>query len=228
MSNLLQAEIYKIIHRKPLGICLLFPVIIEFVNGFLHGGDQPGTMTLLMEIIGLISCSLFAGLFIGADFSSRTMIHTVTAGKNRVLIWISRYLSFLITSFVILLANMLAAYASFLSFHGIDVAFTAIECIAVIIYTAAGIFYDLCLVSFFFFITMLVKESGISIAVSVVISGILIANSNVFWVDRLFPLINAQAIMSSIPVRNLLIVVLISLGLMLSGSLLFQKRDILL
>ena len=56
MVNLLQAELYKITHTKVMAICLVFTAGIEFVNSFLHGGNQIDTMTLLIEIIGLISC----------------------------------------------------------------------------------------------------------------------------------------------------------------------------
>lgn len=50
-----------------LDICLVFTIGIELLNAFLHGGKQVGTMTLLIKIIGLITCLLFAGLFSGND-----------------------------------------------------------------------------------------------------------------------------------------------------------------
>ena len=50
-----------------MAICLVFTAGIEFVNSFLHGGNQIDTMTLLIEIIGLISCALFSGLSVGTQ-----------------------------------------------------------------------------------------------------------------------------------------------------------------
>lgn len=227
MGNLLNAELYKIIHRSTIGICLVFTVVIEFVNGFLHGGNQIGTLTLLIEIIGLVSCALFAGLFTCADFSSRTIFHAVTSGKNRISVWFSRYLTFLITSFILLLVNQFAVFASFLLFHGIDRILTINELLSIALYTVSGIIYDLCLVSFFFFVAMQVRESGVSIAVSVVLTGIMISSSGILWVDRIFPLPNPRSILNSIPISSLCPVLLLTLLLILSNVLLFQKRDIL-
>lgn len=68
-------------HRKSFWICALFALLVELVNGFLHGGDQVETMTLLMEIIGLLTCALFAGSFVCTDFVNRTIYHALTAVK---------------------------------------------------------------------------------------------------------------------------------------------------
>lgn len=225
MGNLLRAELYKTIHRKSLSICLAFTITIEFLNGFLHGGNQIDTMTLLVEIIGLVTCALFAGLFIGNDFSSRTIFHTITSGKSRICVWISKYLAFFVVSFIILFVNALTINISVILFHGMTSGFLAENLIDIFIYNIAGIFYDLCLVSIFFLVTMQVKESGISIAISTVLVGVIISNSKVFWVDRMFPLFNSYMIMSNIPIINLMIITTLPFILMLVGIILFKRRD---
>lgn len=225
MSNLFRAELYKTIHRQSFGICITFAIIVEFINGFLHGGNLVDTMTLLVEIIGLVTCALFAGLFIGNDFGNRTIFHTATSGKSRVCVWISKYLAYFVVGFIILLVNALAINISFILFHGIKAGVLAENLVGIFIYSLAGIFYDLCLVSIFFLVTMQAKDSGISIAISIVSVGAIISNYKVFWVDRLFPLLNCDTIMGNIPITSLLIIIVLPLVLMLVGIILFKQRD---
>lgn len=134
-----------------MAICLVFTAGIEFVNSFLHGGNQIDTMTLLIEIIGLISCALFSGLSVGTDFSGRTIIHTVTSGKSRSCVWVSKYLSFFMACIVLLSVNSLAANAGFLLFHRTGLVFSLTGMTAVVLYTFAGIVYDLCLASLLYY-----------------------------------------------------------------------------
>lgn len=226
MGNLLRAEIYKTGHRKALGICLAFTIIIELLNSFLHGGNQVDTMALLIEIIGLITCVLYAGLSIGNDFSSRTIFHTVTSGKSRFCVWISKYLSYFAVCFLLLLVNTLAINGGVLLFHRGDAVISANALPSIFVYSCAGILYDLCLVSLFFFITMQVKDSGISIAVCTVLAGGIISNSKLLWVDRLFPLFSTQTVMNDIPTCNFLMVLLVPWAVLVFGVLLFRKRDL--
>ena len=218
MDNLIGAELYKTTHRKTFGICLVFAAAVEFLNGFLHGGDQIDTMTLLIEIIGLLTCALFAGLFIGADFSSRTIFHAVTSGKNRACVWISKYLSFMAVSLIILLVNILAVNVSVILFHGTSSILLPQDFIPVLAYDIAGVCYDLCLASLFFLISMVVKEGGISIAVSTVLIGVIISNSRFLWVDRLFPL-------GTVPAGSFLLIIPVPLAAMFIGIMLFKKRN---
>lgn len=226
MSDLLRAELCKITHTKALAICLAFTSGIELVNGFLHGGSQIGTMTLLTEIIGLITCVLFSGLFIGADFSSRTMILTVTSGKSRSCVWISKYLSFSLACIVILIVNALAVNAGFLLFHGSDLVFHWTDFTSIVLYTFAGIVYDLCLTSLFFIITMQLKESGTSIAASTLLVAVMISNSKLLWVDRLFALGNGHGIMEHIPFGNVLAILLVPVIVVWGGMKGFEQRDL--
>lgn len=226
MGNLLQAELYKITHTKVMAICLFFTAGIEFLNSFLHGGNQIDTMTLLVEIIGLIICALFSGLFIGTDFSGRTIIHTVTSGKSRSCVWISKYLSFFMACIVLLSVNALAANAGFLLFHRAGLVFPLTGMTAVVLYTFAGIVYDLCLASLFFMITMQIKESGISIAVSTLFVAVMISNSELLWVDRMFPLLNAQTVMNGIPFRHFLALLPVPVIVLCAGLQFFKRRDL--
>lgn len=225
MGNLLRAELYKTTHRKILGICLVFVAIIELFNGFLHGGNQIDTMTLLGEIIGLVTCALFAGIFIGNDFSNRTIIHNITSGKSRACVWLSKYMVFFVNSLIILFINTLAANVGVILFHGMKSGLLAANFIAILGYSMAGIFYDLCLVSIFFLVIMQVKDSGISIAISTVLVGAIISNSKIFWVDRLFPLLNSYTIKNDIPIVSLLIITLLPFIIMLIGIALFKRKD---
>lgn len=225
MGNLIGAEIYKMVHRKTLKICIAFTVAIEFMNAFLHGGSQIDTMTLLIEIIGLVACALFAGLFIGAEYGSRTLFHAVTSGKSRSHVWSCKFIAFLAGCAFILAVNVLAVDAGFLLFHGMTMSLGKSDIAAVGIYTVAGMIYDLCLVSLFFFIAMQIRESGMSIAASTVLAALMFSNSKFLWVDRLFPLINGSAAVGLIPVGSFLIVILVPIVVMGVGIGVFGRRD---
>ena len=75
---------------------------------------------------------------------------------------------------------------------------------AVVLYTFAGIVYDLCLASLFFIITMQIKESGISIAVSTLY----------------------VAVMNGNPFRNFLVLLSVPVIVLCVGILFFKRRDL--
>lgn len=229
MGNLIRAEIYKIVHRKTLKICMAFIIVIEFLNAFLHGGTQLGTMTLLIEIIGLMACALFSGLSVGAEYGSRTIFHTVTSGKSRGCVWFSKFTAFSVGCLLILAVNALAVDTGFLLFHGMGteiVRHAGSKIASMLTYTVAGMFYDLCLVSLFFFLAMQIRESGIAIAASAALTALIISNSDFLWVDRLFPLMNGDAAVELIPMGIFLIVILIPVVVIGAGIWVFGRRDL--
>lgn len=223
MGDLLQAELYKMYHCKTLTICVVFVLAIELVNGFLHGGDQIGTMILLMEIIGLVACALFAGAFVCTDFSHKTVYHTLTSGKSRACVWFSRYLAYSAACLLLLLINALAVNGSVIFFHNDQLSLAALIWPSILGYTIGGMIYDLCLVSVFFLIAMQIKESGLTIAISVILTGLIIANSDLFWVDRLLPLLTPQINALSIPTTNCLLLLLLPCLVALLGIGLFKR-----
>lgn len=222
-GDLVHAELYKLLKRKTLALCLAFVLAIEMINGFLHGGDQIKTMTLLMEIIGLITCALFAGLFVCTDFSSRTIYHILTSGKSRVCVWLGKYLAYFAACFVLLLVNVLAANISLLLFRSDQLALSDLAWQFVLGYSTAGVIYDLCLVSLFFLIAMQIKESGLTIAIAVVLVGLMVANSQLLWTDRLLPVLAPQANFQSIPISNFLLLWLLPGLAALMGIGLFKR-----
>lgn len=223
LRDLLCAEMYQLRHRKSFWICALFALLVELVNGFLHGGDQVETMTLLLEIIGLLTCALFAGSFVCTDFVNRTIYHTLTAGKSRRCVWISKYLAYGAACLGLLLINILAANVSILIFHYDQLAWSDPAWLSVLGYTFCGIVYDMCLVSLFFLLALQIKENGLTIAIAVVLTALMIASSELLWVDRLLPLLTPQLSLQSIPINNCLLLLLLPCLTALLGTGLFDR-----
>lgn len=89
MGKLLHAERYKLFHDK---IFLITLVIVVAVNMIIVSGNATFGMSgskVLPEIMRkeiftvLISC-IYGGLFIGSDFTDRTLYHGLMTGKSRI------------------------------------------------------------------------------------------------------------------------------------------------
>ncbi len=183
MYNLFKAEIYKLKLSKELLICTVGLFMLGLISVY-YGGGTTGKETLSSqsrEIFGLITCTLFCIIYIGRDFSFKTINHTLTAGHKRSKVLLSRYASYLGSCIVLLLINYLFMGGLYILFYGWGQSFTEAELYFVIVYVLIGIFFDLCILSLPFFICILIRNSSIATALSVGIIGIILSLSQMPW-----------------------------------------------
>jgi len=227
MLNLFKAELYKLRHGKELKICIAIVFVIGLLNVFLHGDDEIGLLSFMSEIIGLIACALFAGLYLGNEFYKKTILYSVTSGNSRITVLLSKYLTYLIACIVILAFNALVMNGFYVAFNGWGQPVTGSAVSFILGYSIAGIFYDLCIISIPFLIVMLLKDTGISIVVSVVAIGSILACSEIFWVDRIFPIsIMTENLKNFLPLNSILAILIIPVVAIGTSGALFRKADI--
>ncbi|HEX2985637.1 MAG TPA: hypothetical protein VHO71_02365 [Caproiciproducens sp.] len=115
MGRLLHAERYKLFHDK---IFLITLVIVVAVNMIIVSGNATFGMSgskVLPEIMRkeiftiLISC-IYGGLFIGSDFTDRTLYHGLMTGKSRIAVLFTKAgIYFLATDAILFIFPLLLA-----------------------------------------------------------------------------------------------------------------------
>lgn len=183
MYNLLKAETYKLKYSKELLICIIGLFILGVINIY-YGGELTAKESLTSqsrEMFGLIACTLFAITYIGKDFVSKTINHTLTSGNRRKKVLLSKYISYIIACIIILLTNYSFMGGLYSVFYGWGQSFTGSELYFVIVYISMGIFFDLCIASIPFFLCVLIRSSSIAIALSAGLIGLIFTLSQMPW-----------------------------------------------
>lgn len=227
MYNLLKAEMFKIKYSKELKICILLIVILGITNVSFHEMES-GKHSLTSEgreMIGLLICTLFAGMYIGAEFSQKTIYHPVISGYKRFSVLVSKYISYLVACTIILITNLLMMGGLYSIFYGWGEAFTSTEFQFITTYSIVGLFLDLCLVSISFFIAFQLEDTGISIAVSLVAMGIILLTSQIFWERIAYYIADRTLSLDGIPIMMTFLLVLLPAIVLLISSLFFSRQD---
>ena len=183
MYNLLKVEMYKLKYSKELLICIIGLFVLGAINIY-YGGVLNGREALThqsREMFGLIACTLFATTYIGKDFVSKTINHTLTSGHKRNKVLLRKYISYIIACIIILLTNYLFMGGLYSLFYGWGQSFNGEELYFVIVYISVGIFFDLCIASIPFFICVIIRNSSIAIALSAGVIGLIFALSQMPW-----------------------------------------------
>lgn len=183
MYNLLKAETYKLKYSKELLTCIIGLFVLGAITIY-YGGESTGKESLSSqsrEMFGLMACTLFAITYIGKDFVSKTINHTLTAGHRRNKVLLSKYISYIIACMIILLTNYLFMGGLYSLLYGWGQSFNGSEIYFVIVYISMGIFFDLCIVSIPFFICMIIRNSSIAMALSVGVIGLIFTLSQMPW-----------------------------------------------
>lgn len=228
MYNLLKAEMYKLKYSKELKICTLLIVILGIINISFHGMES-GKISLTSEgreMIGLLVCTLFAGMYIGAEFSHKTIYHPVISGYKRFSVLVSKYISYLVACSIILITNLLMMGGLYSFFYGWGEAFTSAEFQLIATYSIVGLFLDLCVVSISFFIAFQLKDTGTSIAVSLVAMGIILITSQTFWEKIAYYIADGTLILEGIPIMMTILLVLLPVLVLFISNLFFSKQDV--
>lgn len=183
MRKLLKAELYKLLHGKELPICIaasfVLPVLMIVVGGYENG--KLVLTTESREIIGLVIGALFAVTYVGKDFTSKTIHHALTSGAGRGQVLGSKFVSYQIACFFLLILNILAMGGGYSIFYGWGQRFTGEELFFAAVYSLSGIFFDLCILSVPFFICVLLRSQALSMAASFGMIGLAIALSQMPW-----------------------------------------------
>lgn len=183
MYNLFKAEMYKLKYSKELIISAIELLVLALIG--VYYGDTGGRDSLISEsceIFGLMACTLFAITYTVKDISSKTINHALTSGNTRGMILLSKYSSYIVACFIILLLKYIFMGGLNTIFHGWGQDFHGGELYFLVVYMLVAIFFDLCIVSIPFFICILIKTSSIAITLSTAAIGIILTLSQMPWI----------------------------------------------
>ena len=228
MYNLLKAEGYKLKFSKELLICIIGLLVLGVITIY-YGGGITGKECLASqsrEMFGLMACTLFAITYIGKDFVSKTINHTLTAGHRRQKVLLSKYIVYIIACIIILLTNYFFMGGLYSLFYGWGQSFTWTELYFVIVYMLMGIFFDLCIVSIPFFICMLIRNSSIAMALSAGVIGLIFTLSQMPWDTIAYSIGSKDTSLGSISIIFSVIFIVITYLLYLICNYNFKKMDI--
>lgn len=183
MHNLIKSEVYKLFHGKELIICIAAVMLFSIIM-IAFGGYENGKATLTTEsreIIGLVICTLFAVSYIGKDFTAKTVHHALTSGNARSKVFCSKFISYSVACFILLLLNDIFMGFGYSAFYGWGESFAQQEMFFSFVYILVGILFDLCIVSIPFFICVLIQNNAVAMVTSFGAVALIIALSQMPW-----------------------------------------------
>lgn len=175
MYNIICMEFYKLKRLKSFKIMLLalLSISLFFCLSLVYQGKNTNGMVGFTDAIWdnglmMIFCSIFAGLFIGSDFTNKTINMQVSSGQKRDNVLIGKSVVFFVaSSLIILIYPIMSAiidtiYMGWGSPFTIDTVFYILRVVFLSVILSIGTS------SFFVLFAFLFKDTGKTIGVSVV------------------------------------------------------------
>lgn len=205
MYNLLSGEFYKLKREKTFKIitlvCFCMAILLAIASameGFLSANDSEiiqlfTGLDALRESINnpgfmLFLGGVFAGLFIGKDFSNKTINHAISMGHSRLSIFISKLIVFLFatTAFMLTYVVMRVTIAIFIS--GWGEAFTSTSLLYAIRILIMGIIVNFTISSLCFMFAFIIRDSAKTITFSfgLVIVNALLGSIYLMWGEKIY------------------------------------------
>ncbi len=172
MINLLRVEFYKLKKFSFGYIALLFMIVIGYLYGDSRLGNNPfpftaNTEVLFVNTVGDTSfvflIAITAALFMGKDFSSRTICNEIKLGHSRVQILLSRMFVVGMFSVLLHLAYLVSATVGFCVVRGFD---ASMFCMENVVWLLTVLTQLAALTSLVVLITFLTKKVSEAIALS--------------------------------------------------------------
>lgn len=198
MNNLLKAELYKIKKNFYIWIVLLIMLLCYFPSLFGNNSSTFGVLIKSVEkdvMVILIALSIYSGLTISTDFSNRTIMHYVSGGHKRSHIILSKFLSFYLTSILIIVLyfSMILIFSSlilsFPFFTNLDILLNSLIKLVILYSGFIGIL---------FLIGILARKGTVSMGITITLSILMVVVSNRLYSGldsmwRINPLIQIQS-----------------------------------
>ncbi|MGL4335269.1 MAG: ABC transporter permease [Turicibacter sp.] len=228
MFNLLKSDLYKLKHSKELKICLLLLLILGIITIY-FGGSNSARESLLNEstdMFALMACTLFSGMSLAAEFTKKTIYHPITSGSQRLSVLMSKYITYLITCLIFYITAYFIMGGLYAAFYGWGAPLTQSELSFILTYSLLDIFFGLCIASIPFFIAMQLKDTGISIAVSAVVMGLIFTTSQMFWQTAARYIADTNDLFGTHSLQMITFMLSIPVLLLAICSFLFTRQDI--
>lgn len=176
MYNLIKMEFYKLKRSKAFKNIILFSFIFSIIGIYFFRTlpDAPVSWqayfinALRDSALNIILIAIFAGLFIGADFSNKTINHEIISGHSRVKIFLSKSIVFFIGSSIISLIYPVTSMFSSMAFSRWTEEFTSLDLIYVLRVLSLYIIINLGVMATCLFIAFIFKDVGKTIGVSII------------------------------------------------------------
>lgn len=175
MKELLKFEFHKLWKQKSFYICLIVMIALAFIGIVLskelasHPQLEIALPTLESVLLSCVSTSsftliagIFTALFICTDFDQMTIKNIYSRGFSKGAVYLAKYFVSIIGTIVLFLAMLLATFiAGQMLLNGKEISSQVITLLL-------GQFaYCLAVISFVFVISILVKKTGVSIALAI-------------------------------------------------------------
>ncbi|SHJ27568.1 ABC-2 type transport system permease protein [Clostridium cavendishii DSM 21758] len=239
MINLLKLEFHKLKHNKSFLIIALITVIAEIINVIKNGtisGERAFQNSMYDIATLMLLGSVFAGLFIGTDFSNRIINKEVSAGHSRLKILLSKGILFFLATEMIMLVYPIASVTVNTILNGWGSSFDLSTVIYIIKTILFRMVLDASCISLWIFIAFLCKDvtktMGVSILVfmmgSITLAGLSFQNNFVKTIYDFTAHSQARVIVnksiSYAQVTSVLISKLIIISILLSLSYIMFRR----
>ena len=176
MLNLIKLEFYKLKKQNIFKILLLAVIAVSAFSAFsemrilategLLGGGRTSYANAFQDIFMLLISAIFAGFYIGSDFSNKTIHSQLSQGHSRLDIVISKTLVFFIgTSIIMMLYPITVALINTVKF-GWGEPFTIISVFYILRVAVLGVILNIGTTSIFVLIAFLCRDIPKTICIS--------------------------------------------------------------
>lgn len=183
MSNILKSELYKLKYSKELKLVLLLISILGVITMYFHG-NPTGRENILDETGAMFSlgcCAIFAGMFIGNEFSKRTIFHLIVSGHSRFSIILSKFIAYLAGCSIIIIFSFIINGGIYTIFYGWGIPFNKSEYIFLITYILINLLFSLCIASIVFIVPIIIRDGVMATVISAFVMGMILTLSQMFW-----------------------------------------------
>lgn len=169
-------ELYKLKRSNALKTIIIFSIIFSIVGTYFFTTLPNAPVSwrayfinaIRDSALNIILSAIFAGLFIGSDFSNKTIHHEIISGHSRREILLSKAFSFSIGSSLIIVIYPLMSIISSIALSGWAEVITAADLIYVLRVLFLVIVINIGVLSACLLIAFIVKDMGKTIGVSIV------------------------------------------------------------
>lgn len=168
MINMVKLEIYKLKRLNLFKILLLFVIVISILSAFSalnltgeNGERLTGRLQYaenFHDIAMLLVNAIFAGVYIGSDFSNRTIQSQISRGQTRKNIVMSKTISFILATNVIIVLYPTIGAAVITFKNGWGELITRQEILYILLVTLEGLILNIGTSSFFILFVFIFRD----------------------------------------------------------------------
>lgn len=235
MRNMLKAEKYKFSHSCTLWVIIgvLFAFCCISIMTGVYNSAENALLNISKDIaVPLLGCSVYSAIILLDDFSNGLLQHYIASGYKRTSIICAKFIHYIFGCSILLLVYPLLCISFTAIVRGIETSFSFVLWQFILIFLKSLPLYW-GIVGLFFWVSILLQNAAIAIAISVAASLFLGVFPNRLYAENLYilkysPMIQLNEVAANRISGEYLIAIVISLlliSLCLCGSIIKFGRD---